>query len=787
MSGLRAILLVIGSLILYGCVTQTLESAWTTKTLNENGVTQQDISNLENGRLGDFFTRYERYDIARLSVPQYRLFCETAILLGRYKTAAKCLNAAKNNSAISTAQYKAKQALIYLQQGQHKRASLETLGSNSKGGRYIHALSGALRDQAEDVWTQKRSGAAVKLADEWRYAPHPRWAFAAANLYMAADRPQQALDVLFDSETQLIPRYGIGKKTNPEALRVDLFDEFRFGLTELSDVGPASNMALELLYAIALEQTGQSDKSLEIANFFIQHPLAETYPGLVWQALALRGRLQIKRDQPNLALEDLQKAIDLVEVSRAEIDTESGRLGFATDKTDLYNRTINLLIQENRPEEAFHYSERNRSRTLVELLKSKQQFVTSKFDSEADKNAVRNFITSSNNYQYAVSSKKLRDIRSAGQSLEASRTELQNKTPDIASLLTVSTPKISDLQQSLGLQETAISYVASDAGYDAFIITQNSVKSVALHQPNLRQSVIDLDKLIKFITPQNYENNPEDVDYVRDEVDDMLGRLYDDLFAPIAPLVLGNDLTIIPSEELFYLPFAALQADGKFLVEDYNIRYLPSLSFISTPKTRPAHIGSHLVLGDPDTQQASLKRLPSAREEAMRIAAHVENTAILVDADATETAFRTLAPFNTHIHVASHAEFDLLEPLNSSIHLAPDADNDGTLNVGELYDLTLNARTVVISACNTNRSVIRKGGELIGLIRGFLFAGTDTYVGSLWQVPDESTAILMERFYIELQSSKSVGEALAKSQRYIINTYDPEPYFWAAFTAYGHH
>src|SRR6266850_1616618 len=77
------------------------------------------------------------------------------------------------------------------------------------------------------------------------------------------------------------------------------------------------------------------------------------------------------------------------------------------------------------------------------------------------------------------------------------------------------------------------------------------------------------------------------------------------------------------------------------------------------------------------------------------------------------------------------------------------APRDGFLRLHDIYNLKLGADLVVLSACNTALGKEIKGEGLLGLTRGFMYAGAPRVVASLWAVDDEITAELMKRFYRE--------------------------------------
>lgn len=107
-------------------------------------------------------------------------------------------------------------------------------------------------------------------------------------------------------------------------------------------------------------------------------------------------------------------------------------------------------------------------------------------------------------------------------------------------------------------------------------------------------------------------------------------------------------------------------------------------------------------------------------------------------------ALCTLAALSAYPHFATHGRFDPDQPLHSGLMLAKDAKNNGVLSLGELYSLRLHADLVTLSACDTGLGKIRNGDDVVGLSRGFLYAGSNTIVASLWEVDDQATSYLME-------------------------------------------
>jgi CHAT domain-containing protein len=143
------------------------------------------------------------------------------------------------------------------------------------------------------------------------------------------------------------------------------------------------------------------------------------------------------------------------------------------------------------------------------------------------------------------------------------------------------------------------------------------------------------------------------------------------------------------------------------------------------------------------------------------------------------------------IHFATHGLLDSQHPDLSGIILSLIDRNgnpqDGFLRLHEIYNLKLNADLVVLSACQTALGEEVRSEGLIGLARGFMYAGSPQILASLWSVRDRATAILMHRFYESLLDRHLTAAAALRSAQLsmIRDSRWSDPYYWAAFTLQG--
>ena len=150
---------------------------------------------------------------------------------------------------------------------------------------------------------------------------------------------------------------------------------------------------------------------------------------------------------------------------------------------------------------------------------------------------------------------------------------------------------------------------------------------------------------------------------------------------------------------------------------------------------------------------------------------------------ATEAVAKTLGGHARVLHFATHGELSEQDPLRSALLLMPGGNEDGRLEVREIFALDLNARLVVLSACETGLGQLTSGDELVGLQRAFLYAGTPAVVTTLWKVDDRASFFLMRAFYKEIATQEPPA-ALRAAQRATLREF-PHPYAWAAFGLAG--
>ena len=239
---------------------------------------------------------------------------------------------------------------------------------------------------------------------------------------------------------------------------------------------------------------------------------------------------------------------------------------------------------------------------------------------------------------------------------------------------------------------------------------------------------------------------------------------------------------------------AAVLADPVFDAEDPRFKALKGSRVQARQHVVPVpDLRSSAI---PDLRLRSgleLPRLRSTRVEARKIGESIPRSLIALDWDASRATLAKIQ--NEHyriVHFATHGVLNTEHPELSGIVLSlVDAhgqpQDDGVLRLHDIYNLKLPAELVVLSGCSTGLGSVIKGEGLVGLTRGFMYAGAPRVVASLWRVDDFPTALLMERFYQHIaKDGDSPAAALRQAQIEMLKGRSyPSPYFWAGFILQG--
>jgi CHAT domain-containing protein len=547
------------------------------------------------------------------------------------------------------------------------------------------------------------------------------------------------------------------------------------------------------------EETGQIE---EIAK--VQYELADIY-----------GRLNRLED----ARSAIEKTIAIIEKQRVTISHFDSRASYFASVHRYYALYIQILMLLHRreptrgfAEEAFDASERSKVRSLLDLL------TTSGQDAPCDELLQRQL--------------KAKD------GTEISTTDAKL----IAAPSTASTLTMREVQAEIEDDDTILlEYALGDETSYLWVINQHQISSHELPPSDEIKKLVEIFR--RSLQPPQWKDGETAVEYqarVRKGDQDFQSysrRLSRLLLGPVT-LARTKRILIVPDGSLQYIPFAALplpstRIGNEPLVRSQEVVILPSASVLTnlrkaaakrTPPTATAAIFADPVFEQDDPRLAAFRvggrssmqerppalnrairdigassyiaRLPASRYEANAIAAILrsrdpQGVHVGLDFDASReyvlkdglTRFRL-------VHFATHGVVDTRHPEMSGLILSlidrTGRKGDGYLRLGDIYKLKLSADLVVLSSCDSALGKDLESEGIIGLPRGFLYAGAKSVIATLWKVNDEATSRLMANLYARIERGESPSSALRGAQLEMMHDEQwSNPYYWAAFSLQG--
>jgi len=476
----------------------------------------------------------------------------------------------------------------------------------------------------------------------------------------------------------------------------------------------------------------------------------------------------------------LTEGMKTLEEGIDDIRSEAMLTNYLGDMRPYYDVVLESQVLFGKTAESFETSERARARSFLRLLgnhRLKPPTGSSALVKEAEdlRKTIANW---DKEPQPGV---RLAELR---RQYEALLSRVQVFTGEYESLTRVPAQQLDAVRNALPENTTLLSYFVTPYSAHVWILDKETLEHVRLmaSEPQLHRISCWAFALARprGVGPVNGDECGADPANA--------SEVYEALIAPLRGKIRKGRLMIVPHGELHYVPFAALydKKRKKYLVEDYPITYVPSASTIPflSAKDSPAG-GGALVLGDPVAPDQP--RLPGAAREARKVAEKLHTTAKLGQEAQEDLLYRLNGKIDL-LHIAAHGTYDAASPLFSAIHLAEGNGRNGQLNVDEIQsELDLSGVNLVfLSACRSGVGKRSGGDEIIGLTRSILYAGSPGVIATLWNISDEATPPLIEKFYDHLLAGASAADALRAAQVDMLR--DPkfaDPRYWAAFFLTG--
>lgn len=640
-------------------------------------------------------------------------------------------------------------------------------------------------------------------------------------VYLASGNYQQALDTS-NQALKLLQKLGI---RIAEANILGNIGKVYSSLKQPQDAIATYNQELKLRQALG-DRTGEAETLYNIA-------VAERD----------RGSLNAARPQ-------IETVIKIVEDIRTKVKSQDLRTSYFALVQKYYHFYIDLLMQMHKQQPSKGYdalalqaSERARARSLLEILVEAnadiRQGVEPKLlererslQQQLDAKEKRQLQLLSGQYteaQAAASQQEIEDLLTQYQQVRA---QIRATSPRYAALTQPSPLTLSEIQSTLLDHNTLLlEYSLGEERSYLWAVTKTGLTSYEL--PKRAEIEAAAQRFRNALTAPTQRTRPG----VVAQASATLSQL---LLGPVAEQLGQKRLAIVGDGALQYVPFAALSrlklsgsrnsyeplaiaheivtlpsastlavlrqdrehkrasktvavlADPVFSRDDERVKSRPT-SEPSTPRSTGSLFEQQLARSAQDAD-ITFQRLPFTRQEAEQILSLVpakERSEVLDFAASRAKATSPELSQYRIVHFATHGILNSVHPELSGLVLSlvdeKGTPQNGFLRLHDIFNLNLPVELVVLSACQTGLGEEVKGEGLVGLTRGFMYAGTPRVVVSLWSVDDEATAQLMTKFYKKmLQEGLKPAAALRASQ---IEMWQQQqwqaPYYWAAFTLQG--
>ena len=686
-----------------------------------------------------------------------------------------------------------RQALALRRQAAHRRGEVATLN-------YLALIHRRLGELQKALDYHRQALAVVRDLDDPRQQAITLQMSAATRA--AAGEPLLALE---QAEKALELLRQVEDRSN-EAAALDLIGRVQASLGEPGPATASLGRALMLRRAIR-DRPGE----------------AETLTAL--------ARVQRARRRLEEARASVEAALELIEGLRAKVGSTDLRATFQSTHRQTYELQVDLLmaLHRSRPDrghdrEALASSERARARSLLDLLNEGGREIRQGVDPALleRRSALERRLAAKAARQTALlggageseeAAAVERELDEILHQLERVEAEIESASPRYADLIRPRTLAAAEIQALLDPETALLEYALGEERSFLWWVTSDDVAVYEL--PGRSQIEAAARRLHQLLSATERQDRRQQAATA--------AELHRMLLAPVAGRLGDRRLVVVADGALHYLPFAALPDGdrGEPLVVRHEIVHLPSATVLAllrrelasrtpAPKWLAVVADPVFELDDPRLAAAaavpetalagsasgapSFRRLPGSGREAESIAALAPPGETLMalgfEASRTTVLSDRLRPYRV-VHFATHGVIDAETPRLSGLVLSlfdrRGRPQEGFLRLHDLYDLDLGAELVVLSGCRTALGREIRGEGLVGLTRGFMYAGAPRVVASLWRVEDRATAELLTRFHRSMAADGlSPAAALRAAQLSLRQERRwKDPYYWAGFVLMG--
>jgi CHAT domain-containing protein/Tfp pilus assembly protein PilF len=557
------------------------------------------------------------------------------------------------------------------------------------------------------------------------------------------------------------------------------------------------------------------------------------------------AKIQQQRGQLLEAVQTIETAIQQIEEIRISVSSQDLRASFFATQQDYYQLYIDLLMQlhQQQPNQgydgkALQASEQAKARSLLEILSHSGGDITQGISPELfqQKQQLQQQLIAAEERRVKVLSQEHTEaqkkaieteINTLLQQYRQLQAKIQLNSPDYANLTQPQPLTLAEIQQQVLDEDTVLlEYALGAENSYLWIVTSDAIESHQLPNQETIKTAVETFRTA-FLLPHKR---------IRRKLTEDAGSELSQMILPNLERFQNQRLFIVADGALQYIPFTALPISQALdseenpipLIVKHEIVTAPSASVLGvlrqkksprTPPQKTLAVVADPVFGyndervqnqtsnstpplTPELEQSAresgvlFSRLPFTQQEAEQILALLpasETTQNFGFAARRELITNSALNQYRILHFATHGLLNSQTPELSGLVLSLVDETgkplNGFLRLYEIFNLKLSSDLGVLSACDTGLGKQVKGEGLVGLTRGFMYAGVPRVVVSLWSVDDQATAELMVKFYRRMLNQNaplSPSQALRLAQ---IEMWEQQqwksPYFWAGFTLQG--
>ena len=649
------------------------------------------------------------------------------------------------------------------------------------------------------------------------------------------------------SEARTLTRIGTLNQTvgKPRAA----MEDYREAMTIRSALGDRRGVNENLLQIAMLSTTlGDHESALEDLRKALEIAQASEDRSMMWKGYFILGRTLEEKKNFGEALEAYRKSLSIVEAMEADYTEESDEDEFIFGgKTTLFETTLRVMMNLAKKDPGGAYD--SRALRIAESLKASsfegalarinvENFSDLPNELLIKEKSLRLSLKRLNdklmeerskaNPNQGVIKKLIEERKIKEKSYGTLREQFAREYPAYVDLKRPRPMSAHELQKSLDPDEAIIQYTVTRGRTYVFAIDKHRFHTFSVDYPYTELEK-DVDSIVRPLQKVDIQSNWDP---------SIAYKIYSKIFQPVEFILNGKKTAVIvPHGPLNSLPFEIL-VDSKthqsrrfwsaterpsFLVEKYAFCYEPSsylmawsrkihhtkrpgwnivafadALYTDSDKSRELNPGAQRLLSSLNAMPYSsrgdyLRPLPGSRKEVSEVVRLLGGpTQSYFGHEVTETLFKKadLSRY-AYIHLATHGvqlkgagKFQQQPAVVFSTY--GDRENDGFLQLGEVFGLKLNADLVVVSSSLApSKTSSGESSGLYDLSRAFLFSGANSVILSMWQVNDDSTAKLFIEMYKNLPDG-SKAEALRKAKmELLMNQGTSHPYYWAPFILMG--